>query len=93
MPRTFSVPDMKVRRWNPQTREYEEKQIPDEWFCPMVLLNMEVLVNCTSCGKELFFGDTFCSRELHSRGGFGYPVCAACYEEEWKRAKEATDEQ
>ena len=37
------------------------------------------------CGKELKYGDTYTSLEIHTAMGFGYGVCEDCYEFEWKR--------
>ncbi len=78
---------MILRKWNCKTREYEDYEVPDEWNCHCYSNDMEEIVNCPHCGKELEFGDTYTSLEIHTAVGFGYGVCDKCYEEEWKRRR------
>jgi hypothetical protein len=38
--------------------------------------------------KELEYGETYTSKEIHTQIGFGYGVCHDCYEQEWARKEE-----
>ena len=78
---------MELRKWNYETHEYEPIEVPDEWNVSLYTENMDEIVNCPHCGKELRFGETYTSKEIHNWVGFGYGVCEECYEEEWKRRK------
>ena len=50
-------------------------------------------MNCPHCGKELPYGETYTSKEIHNWVGLGYGVCEECYEEEWKRRKKYRTEE
>ena len=78
---------MELRKWNYKTHEYDPIEVPDEWNIPLYTDDMEEIVNCPHCGKELPYGETYTSKEIHNWVGFGYGVCEECYEEEWKRRK------
>lgn len=73
-----------IRKWNYDTHEYDEYTPPKGWEGILSSGNMDLLIVCASCGNDLIFGDSYTSRELHTKGGFGYPVCSACYKEEIK---------
>ena len=47
----------------------------------------EKIVNCPQCGKELPYGETYTSKEIHNWVGLGYGVCEECYEKECERRK------
>ena len=49
--------------------------------------DLEEIVNCAQCGKELKYGDCYTSLEIHTDMGMGFAVCEDCYEEEWQRRK------
>ena len=83
---------MIIKKWNYEKHEYEDYNIPDDWKVKTYSDNMDELVNCPHCGKELKFGAGYTSMEIHTNVGFGYTVCENCYEEEWKRRKESKDE-
>ena len=78
---------MTVEKWNHKSKEYEPYTLNDEWYTPLYCEDMEIIVNCAHCGKEIEFGKCFTSREIHNAFGLGYPVCSDCYEEEWRREK------
>ena len=40
---------------------------------------MDDLINCPHCGKEIKFGDSYTSHEIHTPLGMGYAVCEECY--------------
>ena len=81
-----------AKKWNIQRQQYEPHTIPESWVCPLISMDMELPVNCASCGKPMKFGDGFTSHIIHSDGGFGYSVCGACHEKEWVAEKAAREE-
>lgn len=72
---------MIVRRWNHKKRDYDPYMIPSDWKC-RTSAEMDEIVNCASCGREVEFGDCYSSLEIHGKLGFGYSVCPECYEKE-----------
>lgn len=78
---------MTLNKWNYETRTYDKYEIPDDWNCKTYSLDMDEVVNCPHCGKELVFGIGYTSMEIHSKVGFGYIVCEDCYAEEGKRRR------
>lgn len=84
---------MLLRKWNYQKHEYEPYEIPNEWNVKIYSENMYEKVNCPHCGKEVPFGDTYTSHEIHTEIGLGYPVCEECYEKENKLWIEAHKEE
>lgn len=79
-----------LRRWNRRLHQYQPYFVPAEWRVSQYE-DMDTMVNCASCGTELRFGETYTSREIHGRMGFGYGVCEKCYGEEWAREKAEMD--
>lgn len=67
-----------MRKWNYDKHEYGDYEIPEDWYCPIYCNDMDEVVNCSSCGKSLTFGDCYTSAVIHSGCGFGYPVCYDC---------------
>lgn len=49
--------------------------------------DMDTIVNCAQCYKEIKFGNCYTSLEKLTETGFGYAVCEDCYEREWKRRR------
>lgn len=82
---------MKLRKWNYSEHNYDDYEVPDEWNCKTYSNNLEELVNCPHCGKQIKYGDTYTSKEIHTGLGFGYGVCEECYEKEWNRRKESEE--
>lgn len=74
-------------KWNYDKREYDLYVTPEEWHTPLYCEDMDEIINCAACGRELPYGDCYTSKEIHSGGGLGYPVCEECYVEEWVRVK------
>lgn len=79
---------MKLRRWNYEKREYLEVEIPENYNIRLYCGDMEEIVNCPNCGKELKYGETYTSKEHHNSIGLCYGVCEDCHNEEWKRRME-----
>lgn len=69
---------MKAQKWNNETRKYSECELPEKTF--LFSDNMDADVACAQCGKMIKYGESFTSREIHSKHGLGYPVCNNCYE-------------
>lgn len=79
---------MKLSKWNYDTKEYDDYEVPDDWKCKLsYAMDMDEIVNCPHCGKEVKYGDCYTSLEIHSKSGLGFSVCDKCYEEEIKRRK------
>ena len=82
--------DYYMQKWNLQQARYEEYTKPEDsgWYCPIYCNDLDEPVNCSECGKKLVYGDTFTSRFIHNKTGFGYPVCYECSEVEFKLEQE-----
>lgn len=76
---------MIVGKWNEEIKDYEPYVIPDDWNVPLYTENMDEIVNCAACGREVKFGDCYTSRVIHGKMGFGYGVCSSCHDREWGR--------
>lgn len=70
---------MLLRKWNYKKRQYDPYEVPDSWNVKTYTSNMDEIVNCPHCGKEVKFGDCYTSHEIHTQYGFGYGVCEDCY--------------
>jgi hypothetical protein len=77
-----------LRKWNYDIHEYEPYSVPDEWDCRYNCNDLSEIINCCQCGKEIIFGYSYSSQEVHSLMGFGYMVCEECHEVEMKRLKD-----
>lgn len=73
-----------LRRWDYKTETYLPFASPANnlfLFCQ----DMQAPVDCASCGKQMVYGDTYTSQEIHTSVGMGFPVCEDCHEVEWQR--------
>lgn len=70
----------KAEKWNFEKQEYEEYELLDN--CPLICYDMEKIINCADCKKEFRYGECYCSKAIHNKDGFGYPVCEECYKKE-----------
>lgn len=75
-----------LERFNRQKHKYEEYGVPVNWNVKCYA-DLEDIVNCAQCGKELKFEDCYTSLEVHTDIGIGFAVCEDCYEAEWQRRK------
>lgn len=80
-----------AQKWDFEAHAYSPYLIPDGWHCPLILDDMDAMVNCASCGRQQPFGDTYTSKAIHTSMGIGYLICAACSKREWA-AKMAAEE-
>ena len=78
---------MILNKYDRETHEYKHYEVPDDWNIKLFTDDMDMIVNCVQCGKELRYGNCYTSLEVHNHIGFGYPVCERCYQKEWKRRK------
>lgn len=74
-----------LNHWNDDKQTYEPHDVPDNWNVKSYGFDMDEIVNCPHCGKEVTYGSCYTSREIHTPHGFGYAVCEKCYEEECTR--------
>ena len=77
----------KAHRWDCEKRTYTPIELPDR--CAMYCVEMDTVISCAQCGKELEYGQSYTSMEIHTDLGMGYGVCEDCYEGELRRRKEA----
>lgn len=84
---------MQLNKWNFKTRKYEPYKVPDHWNVKTLSWDMEEIVTCPHCGKDLAFGDCYTSRQIHTEHGMGYAVCRKCYEKEWREEVAAEEEE
>lgn len=74
---------IRARKYNVELHEYEDILLPDE--CGLYEEDMEKMVLCAQCGRMFKFGEMYTSREVHTAYGFGFAVCAECYDGETDR--------
>ena len=72
-----------MKKWNFSKRIYENYTVPTTWHTPLIA-ELDEVINCAGCGKELPYGDCYTSLTIHTNTGMGYPVCEKCYEKEWE---------
>lgn len=77
---------MILNKWNFQTKEYEPFDSPAKKI-KLYTEDMDELVDCANCGKELKYGECYTSRTIHTDVGFGYGVCENCYQKELEEDK------
>lgn len=78
-----------MQKWNFSTREYEPYSVPADWNCKTYSVDMDEIVNCPHCGRQVTFGECYTSRQIHTEHGMGFGVCEECYEKEWKAERSA----
>lgn len=76
---------MKAKKWIFQKHKYIDIEVDDRCnYLP--LTDMEQVVVCPNCGKEIPVGDTYTSHEYYSSNGiWGLNVCPKCYQDDLKR--------
>lgn len=73
---------MIAQRWDQQAHAYFPYEVPAEWHSPLYCEDMDAIVNCAACGRELPYGDCYTSLLIHNHVGMGYPVCENCHRAE-----------
>lgn len=76
---------MTLLKWNYEKEDYDIYVTPEDWECKAYCEDMDEIVNCAQCGKQLRFGHTYTSIEIQTSMGFGYGVCEDCHLDEWER--------
>jgi hypothetical protein len=71
-----------LRRFTPKSPEMEIHTIPDDWNVKVYSDDVDEIINCADCGKEIRYGDSYTSLEIQSRRGFSYCVCKDCSDRE-----------
>ena len=79
-------------KWNPKEHKYYDYKIPNEWYSPLYVEDLDTIINCASCGKIVKFGECFTSKFIHNHVGLGYSVCYECHMNEWSRYEEDNNE-
>lgn len=80
---------MLLRRWNCETHTYTPYEIADNKALNIKLYSedMDEIVNCPHCLKEVKYGNTYTSLEFHNDLGLGFSVCEECYQKEWEERR------
>jgi hypothetical protein len=82
---------MKINKWDFKKHKYSIEDIPKDWNVPLYSNDMDIIVNCPNCGKEIEYGDGYTSKQWQNHIGLGYSVCEECHNKEiklYKRYKE-----
>ena len=82
---------MILSKWNCKEHKYEDYIVPSTWKVSLYEADMETIVNCPHCGKEVKYGETYTSKQFHNWAGLGFSACSECYEKEWKEEREARE--
>lgn len=54
----------------------------DTWHVVSDTDNMNEIINCACCGRQITFGKSYRSLEIRTKDGVGYAVCEDCHEKE-----------
>lgn len=83
-----------VRKYDRSKHAYNPPvELPKEWHTPLIADDMNQMINCAGCGKELKFGNSFTSMIIcDMSGAFGFPVCEECYQKELAELFEEIDQ-
>ena len=57
---------MILRKWNYQKHNYDKHEVSDTWNCKTFCEDLEEIVNCAQCGKQVKHGNTYVSLEIHT---------------------------
>ena len=68
-----------MKKWNYETHQYEEYKVPSDWNVSMYETDMDKVVNCAECGKQIKYGESYTSVKIHDEVGFGYAVYYDCH--------------
>lgn len=78
---------MMLQKWDFNKLEYLPFEVPDDRDVALYVPVMETPIDCTNCGKQMTYGESFTSRTIHNFIGLGYPICSECYNVEWEDFK------
>lgn len=63
--------------WIENKHEYIPYELPEG--AALYEVDMDQIVQCAHCGREVRYGDCYTSRTIHNDYGLGYAVCEDCY--------------
>ena len=46
-----------MQKWDFNTRKYEPYSVPADWNCKTYSVDMDEIVNCPHCGRQVTFGE------------------------------------
>ena len=81
-----------LQRWDYDLHKYIPFVVPNECVFKIYSNNMDDIINCCQCFKEMKFVEGYTSMEVHTGAGFGYAVCEKCHDEEWERRRKYRDD-
>lgn len=83
-----------VRKYDRSKHAYNPPvELPKEWHTPLIAEDMNEMINCACCGKEIRYGDGYSSRDICDMSGcFGYSICEECHEKELAELFEEIDQ-
>lgn len=70
---------MIIQKWDEITQKYEDYSIPNSWNTPLFSDDMNKIINCVNCGKQIKFGNGYTSHRYHNKNGIGFYECEECY--------------
>lgn len=73
------------KKWNYVTHSYDDYYVPIDKVLITWSDDLGAKINCCQCLKEITYGDSYVSLEVHNEAGMGYAVCEDCYDQEWIR--------
>ena len=76
---------MTLKRLDYNHHEYIEIKVPSDWNVRGYCDDLTEIINCACCGKEIQFGNSYTSQEIHNYAGIGYCVCSNCHKVEMNR--------
>lgn len=71
-----------IGKWNYVTHQYDPYEVPKDKVLRTYSNDMNEVINCASCFKEIRYGNGYTSRVLHTHFGIGFGVCSECYDNE-----------
>ena len=78
-----------MKKYNREIKKYDSYQIPLHWKCVVWENNMNTIINCANCGKEIIVGSSYNSQEIfEDNGWFSYLICFDCYQQEYERKRQ-----
>jgi transcription elongation factor Elf1 len=81
----------KMDKLEPEESEGMKMKKLTTWHTPLIA-ELDEIINCADCGKQVTYGDCYTSLTIHTNTGMGYPVCEKCYEKEWEERRAVKDE-
>jgi len=72
--------------WNYDTKEYNDYILPEG--STFYDNDMDKKINCACCGKEIVYGGSYGSQEIHNDIGMSYMECEYCYFTKYNARKE-----